>query len=171
MTAGDALAIFQGAIVTVTLSLTGILVGVPIGLGLAVLRWADVPVVARIVAVYVSILRATPLVTLLLLGGILKPWGETWQAIWPIAAAVYFSMLLLLPIYILDSFKLSNRLVGPVGRIRNALRDLAEGKPYRTVELRTKDFWPEMGQELDAAVEALTTRRTIEEDDLKLVRS
>jgi len=107
----------------------------------------------------------------LLLGGILKPWGETWQAIWPIAAAVYFSMLLLLPIYILDSFKLSNRLVGPVGRIRNALRDLAEGKPYRTVELRTKDFWPEMGQELDAAVEALTTRRTIEEDDLKLVRS
>src|SRR6202008_2497439 len=67
MTAGDALAIFQGAIVTVTLSLTGILVGLPIGLGLAVLRWADVPVLARIVTVYVSILRATPLVTLLLL--------------------------------------------------------------------------------------------------------
>jgi His/Glu/Gln/Arg/opine family amino acid ABC transporter permease subunit len=67
MSGGDVLAILQGAVVTVTLSLTGILIGLPIGLALAVLRWADVPVVARIVAVYVSILRATPLVTLLLL--------------------------------------------------------------------------------------------------------
>jgi His/Glu/Gln/Arg/opine family amino acid ABC transporter permease subunit len=67
MTSGDVLAIFQGAIVTVTLSLIGILIGLPIGLGLAVLRWADVPVIGRFVAVYVSILRATPLVTLLLL--------------------------------------------------------------------------------------------------------
>ena len=107
----------------------------------------------------------------LLLGGILRPWSETWQAIWPIAAAVYFSMLLLLPIFILDSFKLSNRFVGPVGRIRNALRELAEGKPYRSVELRTKDFWPEMGQELDAAVEALTTGKTVEEEKFELVQS
>ena len=53
--------------VTVTLSLVGILIGLPIGLGLALIRWANVPVVARIVTVYVSMLRATPLVTLLLL--------------------------------------------------------------------------------------------------------
>src|SRR5260221_5981084 len=67
MTVGDVLAILQGAVVTVTLSLVGILIGLPIGLGLALLRWANVPVVAKIVAVYVSVLRATPLVTLLLL--------------------------------------------------------------------------------------------------------
>jgi His/Glu/Gln/Arg/opine family amino acid ABC transporter permease subunit len=64
---GDIAAIFQGAIVTVTLSLIGILIGLPIGLGLALLRWANVPIVARIVTLYVSVLRATPLVTLLLL--------------------------------------------------------------------------------------------------------
>jgi His/Glu/Gln/Arg/opine family amino acid ABC transporter permease subunit len=67
MSWGDLLAIFQGAVVTVLLSLAGILIGSPIGLGLAVLRWADVPVAARVVTVYISILRATPLVTLLLL--------------------------------------------------------------------------------------------------------
>jgi His/Glu/Gln/Arg/opine family amino acid ABC transporter permease subunit len=67
MTAGDIVAILQGAVVTVTLSLIGILIGLPIGLALALLRWADVPILARIVAVYVSMLRATPLVTLLLL--------------------------------------------------------------------------------------------------------
>jgi len=67
MSGGDIASIFQGAVVTITLSLIGILIGLPIGLGLALLRWANVPVIARIVAVYVSVLRATPLVTLLLL--------------------------------------------------------------------------------------------------------
>jgi His/Glu/Gln/Arg/opine family amino acid ABC transporter permease subunit len=67
MSWGDLLAILGGAVVTVLLSLAGILIGSPIGLALAVLRWADVPVAARVVTVYISILRATPLVTLLLL--------------------------------------------------------------------------------------------------------
>ncbi len=67
MSAGDIAAIFQGAVVTVSLSLVGILIGLPIGLGLALIRWANVPVIARIVVLYVSVLRATPLVTLLLL--------------------------------------------------------------------------------------------------------
>jgi His/Glu/Gln/Arg/opine family amino acid ABC transporter permease subunit len=67
MTGGDIAAIFQGAVVTVTLSLIGILIGLPIGLGLALIRWANVPIASRIVTLYVSVLRATPLVTLLLL--------------------------------------------------------------------------------------------------------
>jgi His/Glu/Gln/Arg/opine family amino acid ABC transporter permease subunit len=86
MSGGDVLAILGGAVVTVTLSLTGILIGLPIGLGLAVVRWADVPVLARIVTVYVSILRATPLVTLLLLLFFALP--NVGIAIGPISAAI-----------------------------------------------------------------------------------
>ena len=86
MSGGDIIAILQGAVVTVTLSLVGILIGLPIGLALAVLRWADVPVVARMVAVYVSILRATPLVTLLLLLFFALP--NVGIAIGPISAAI-----------------------------------------------------------------------------------
>jgi len=67
MSAGDIAAFAQGAVVTVTLSFAGILIGLPIGLSLALIRWANVPVAAWIVALYVSVLRATPLVTLLLL--------------------------------------------------------------------------------------------------------
>ena len=67
MNGGDIAAIFQGAIVTITLSAIGILIGLPVGLGLALIRWANVPVFGWIVALYVSMLRATPLVTLLLL--------------------------------------------------------------------------------------------------------
>jgi His/Glu/Gln/Arg/opine family amino acid ABC transporter permease subunit len=67
MTGGDILSIFGGALVTISLSLAGILIGLPIGLGLALVRWANVRFIARVVTLYVSILRATPLVTLLLL--------------------------------------------------------------------------------------------------------
>ncbi|WP_316180445.1 MULTISPECIES: amino acid ABC transporter permease [unclassified Bradyrhizobium] len=86
MSAADVLAILQGAVVTVTLSLVGILIGLPIGLGLALLRWANVPIVARVVAVYVSVLRATPLVTLLLLLFFALP--NVGIAIGPVSAAI-----------------------------------------------------------------------------------
>ena len=86
MSRGDLLAILQGAVVTVTLSFAGILIGLPIGLALAILRWANVPIVARVVAVYVSILRATPLVTLLLLLFFALP--NIGIAIDPISAAI-----------------------------------------------------------------------------------
>ena len=67
MSAADILAILQGAVTTASLSCVGILLGLPLGLLLAITRWARVPVVAQVVTVYVSMLRATPLVTLVLL--------------------------------------------------------------------------------------------------------
>jgi len=67
MSWGDVVAILQGAVTTLTLSVIGILLGLPIGLGLALIRWSRLPLASALVAVYVSLLRATPLVTLLLL--------------------------------------------------------------------------------------------------------
>ncbi len=67
MTSADVLTIFSGALTTLLLSAAGILLGLPIGLGLALVRWARVPALARGVTAYVSLLRATPLVTLVLL--------------------------------------------------------------------------------------------------------
>jgi His/Glu/Gln/Arg/opine family amino acid ABC transporter permease subunit len=67
MSTADVLAIFGGALTTLLLSAAGIALGLPIGLALALLRWGRVPVAGRMVAVYVSLLRATPLVTLVLL--------------------------------------------------------------------------------------------------------
>ncbi|GAC1606236.1 MAG: amino acid ABC transporter permease [Ramlibacter sp.] len=67
MSSADVMAIFGGALTTLALSAAGIALGLPIGLGLALVRWARVPLLERVVTVYVSLLRATPLVTLLLL--------------------------------------------------------------------------------------------------------
>jgi len=67
VSAADVVAILNGAITTLVLSTLGIVLGLPLGLAMALIRWARVPLASQLVAVYVSLLRATPLVTLLLL--------------------------------------------------------------------------------------------------------
>lgn len=59
--------LLQGALVTATISLAAIALGVPLGLALAVVRWQRVPVVSQLVATCVSAIRATPAITLALL--------------------------------------------------------------------------------------------------------
>lgn len=57
----------KGTLTTITVSLAGIAVGMMAGLALALIRAGGVPVVAPTIAVYVSLIRATPMVTLALL--------------------------------------------------------------------------------------------------------
>ena len=63
----DITALGQGAVATVLLSLAGIAIGLPAGLLFALIRWAKIPILSQGIAAYVSIIRATPLVTLVLL--------------------------------------------------------------------------------------------------------
>jgi His/Glu/Gln/Arg/opine family amino acid ABC transporter permease subunit len=67
MTGADWLALLRGAAFTVLFSIAAALIGVPAGLGLALVRWARVPVLSPVVALVVSVLRAAPAVTLALL--------------------------------------------------------------------------------------------------------
>jgi len=67
MNAFDYWSISRGALATVILSLASIALGVPLGLGLALIRWAKVPLLNRFVIGYVSLIRSCPAVTLTLL--------------------------------------------------------------------------------------------------------
>ena len=86
MSPADMLTILSATTTTLLLSVTGILLGLPIGLGLALIRWARVPLVNQFVRACVSLLRATPLVTLVLLLFFALP--NVGIAVGPIAAAV-----------------------------------------------------------------------------------
>ena len=57
----------RGTVTTLTVSLAGIAVGMVFGMALALVRLSGVRVAAWAVAVYVSVIRATPMVTLALL--------------------------------------------------------------------------------------------------------
>jgi His/Glu/Gln/Arg/opine family amino acid ABC transporter permease subunit len=59
--------LLSGAVVTLGLAALGIAFGLTLGLVLAILRWRNLPVVGRLLAFYVSLVRATPLLTLTLI--------------------------------------------------------------------------------------------------------
>lgn len=59
--------LLQGAGFTLLMALLAIAAGVPLGLGMAWLRWRQVPVISRCIAAYVSVMRPAPVVTLCLL--------------------------------------------------------------------------------------------------------
>jgi His/Glu/Gln/Arg/opine family amino acid ABC transporter permease subunit len=59
--------LLDGALVTTWVSVTAIALGVPFGLVLALVRWRRVPALSPVIATYVSLMRATPAITLTLL--------------------------------------------------------------------------------------------------------
>jgi polar amino acid transport system permease protein len=59
-------ALLEGAWTTAWISGVAIVAGVPLGLALALAREAKVPILTQLIVVYVSLGRATPLVTLVL---------------------------------------------------------------------------------------------------------
>jgi len=67
MTTGDLISLAWGAATTVALSLASILLGAPLGLAMALVRWARLPGLRQLVIVVVSLMRATPAVTSMLL--------------------------------------------------------------------------------------------------------
>ena len=50
-------------------------------------------------------------------------------------------MLLLLPVFVYDAVRLSNRFAGPILRLRRVMQQIGQGKPPERVEFRDDDFW------------------------------
>ena len=67
MGATEYASLLAGAAETVVISVIAILLGTPLGLGLALIRWRKIPWLDPAAATLVSLLRATPMVTLILL--------------------------------------------------------------------------------------------------------
>ena len=126
-------------------------------------QWA----IARHTVLYWLAFTLTTLAVLalhLLFLGLFTPWREHWPAICRlVAVAMSLSLILILPLFIYKSFQLSNRFVGPVKRLRRTLRELAEGKPFSPVKFRKDDYWQEMAEELNLAIETLMKQRSAEE--------
>src|SRR5690554_6598261 len=63
MTVATVTALLDGAATTAAVSAVAIAAGVPLGLAVAIVRLARIPVVSRLAALYVSAVRAIPVVT------------------------------------------------------------------------------------------------------------
>lgn len=63
--------------------------------------------------------------------------------------------VLFLPVVIYDFLRVSNRLVGPIIRLRRGMRALAAGEHVEPIQFRDGDFWRDFADEFNAVARRL----------------
>lgn len=104
----------------------------------------------------------TCLVTVVMMLVFTSMLAEPARLFYPNADSLWFrfvptalTALLMLPVIVFDMLRLSNRLVGPVFRLRRGLRQLAEGQPVQPIHFRDGDFWRDFADEFNAVAAQL----------------
>lgn len=74
---------------------------------------------------------------------------EVWEMYWPLFAW----MCLLLPLVLFDLLRLSNRIVGPLFRMKREFRQIAAGGELRHLQFRESDFWADLASDFNVVVD------------------
>jgi hypothetical protein len=90
------------------------------------------------------------LITWRSMSGPAKIFYEHFDELWAQYQLPFIATVFLLPLVLLDIAKLSNRFVGPMIRLRRALREMANGEPIRLIHFRAGDYWSEVADEFNA---------------------
>jgi hypothetical protein len=86
------------------------------------------------------------------------PMSQVLAEAWWTSGPVFLVLLCMLPIFVVDSMKLSNRFAGPLVRFRKAVNDLAEGREPESMEFRHSDFWRDMASDLNLVAKRVETQ-------------
>ncbi len=73
-------------------------------------------------------------------------WGETLRECWTRFLPFFIVTCALIPAFVLDTLKLTNRFAGPISRLRVSLRAASEGRRVKPLHFRTTDYWAEIAE-------------------------
>lgn len=93
------------------------------------------------------------------------PLGEHVQRLWWTHGPFLLVLVLMLPVFVLDTIKLSHRFVGPIYRLRQTIRSIAQGDPPQRLKFRDFDFWQGLAQDFNLMVDRLSGRDVQSEED------
>jgi hypothetical protein len=79
-----------------------------------------------------------------------RPLGDHLRDLWFTQGPFFVVMLFLLPVFVVDTVKISHRFAGPIFSLRRAMREITQGKPARRLKFRTNDFWHELSEDFNA---------------------
>ena len=79
-------------------------------------------------------------------------WGETFAETGKRFLPFFVVTLALIPAFVWDTIKLSNRFAGPIMRLRSSLADLRSGRKVQPLHFRTNDYWQEIAENFNAVV-------------------
>jgi hypothetical protein len=105
--------------------------------------------------VYLAILSGILIALEWLQAGPQYPLRTLAAAVWNRYGILFVGVAALMPAFVYDAIKLSHRFVGPMVRVRRALRELACGESIEPIVFRKRDFWQDVAANLNAVSERL----------------
>lgn len=117
----------------------------------------------RIILHWVVFIAVASLASFLLqvLSNPFRPIAAHLRDSWLTHGTFLVTLLFLLPVFIVDTIKISHRFAGPVFALRRAIREIVQGKPARRLKFRRRDFWHDLADDYNA----MLLRLELLEDD------
>lgn len=84
-----------------------------------------------------------------------RPAGEHLENVWYTHGPFLVVMVFLLPVFVIDTVKISHRFAGPIFSLRRTMREVADGQPPRQLKFRNGDFWHELANDYNAMIARL----------------
>jgi len=108
----------------------------------------------RIILHWLMFLAVGSLVAFILqvLSNPFRPLSEHARDMWWTHGPFLLVLLFLLPVFVVDTIKLSHRFAGPIYALRRALREIALGEKPRRLKFRKHDFWHGLADEYNAVL-------------------
>ncbi len=82
-----------------------------------------------------------------------RTFGQVARDTWWNYSPLLLALLFLVPVFVYDAIRVSHRFAGPVYRLRQVIRSLAEGTQPTQVEFRDNDLWKDMADDLNRVIE------------------
>ena len=80
-------------------------------------------------------------------------WGQTFGDTLKRFLPFFIITMALIPAFVWDTLKLTNRFAGPILRLRAALSDASAGRAVAPLHFRTNDFWQEIATNFNTVME------------------
>lgn len=114
-----------------------------------ILHWLGFFVTASIVTFVLQVL-SNPLI----------PISAHAEELWWTQGPFLIVMVFLLPMFVLDTIKLSHRFAGPIYRLRKTIQDVAAGQAPRRLKFRDFDFWQGLADDYNKMIDRLASNPT-----------
>ncbi|MEM6981105.1 MAG: hypothetical protein AAF539_15705 [Planctomycetota bacterium] len=79
-------------------------------------------------------------------------WGQTFGDTMRRFMPFFIITMALIPAFVWDTLKLTNRFAGPILRLRSALSDASAGRAVSPLQFRNNDFWQEIAENFNKVI-------------------
>lgn len=109
---------------------------------------------------FMLILCAIPMWHILTVSGFSEPFPKVLADSWGSMTPVFLFLAAVLPIFIWETVKFSNRFVGPMYRLHRTIQSINAGEKFQPIRFREDDFWHDVADDFNKMMKQLTEQKT-----------